>query len=154
MKSRIALLILSLVFSTVATQAQDYKTAIVGTWKCTEVDDSIAVAKARSMMAEAKNFGDSLAAGFVGVFPEMMKEMCPTTTIVIGANGKMKTSTINAKGADKVESATYKLKGNVMMVTLEGKGSTPVAYTIVSVTDKQMVLRISELMVTMTYAKQ
>lgn len=154
MKLRITALMLSLVFATATLNAQDYKTAIVGKWKCTEVNDSLAMAEGMRMLAEAKNFEDSLMAGFVAVVPAMMVELCPSASMEITANGKLKTASTNAKGRKNEETATYKLKGNVMTVTMDADGSKPVPYTIVSVTDKKLVVTISELMVTMTYEKQ
>lgn len=154
MKLRFTLVLLCATLFTAATHAQDYKTAIVGNWKCTEVNDSLAMAEGMKMLAEAKTAADSLVAGFVALVPAMMVEMCPTASMTISGNGKLKTISTTERGKQNEESATYKLKGNVMSVTLDTDKSKPVEYIILSLTDKKLVVSISEFLVIMTYTKQ
>lgn len=152
MKSRIILLILSLVFATATIYAQDNKTAILGAWKCLHINDSLVLAEIDALKLNAKKDEDKMAGAFLEMMVDMMKEKFPGAVLVLEKDGTFKMKSKNNKGKEIEEKGTYTIAGDVLTMNAE-EGDKGLPYKIVTANGKELALMMEQFKLIITFTK-
>lgn len=154
MKQRVTMFVLSMLL-TVATFAQNNKTAIVGTWTGVAVSDSAIQSKLMQTLDTATTDATKLAIAMIGLSAELLKERVIGSTLVFDKKGGFKGKSTTMSGDDLDEKGGYKfLKPDIIEVTTEGENGNTSTYKVLELNDRKMILELLDVTLIMTYEKR
>lgn len=145
MKLRISIFTLAVFFS-LNLLAQDYKTAVIGTWKVVAINDSLAAKSYAKRIAEAKTDEDKfLQEESIDILMKSVKEGLGGSILTLDSKGEL-TMTVKAEnGKNETVNAPYKLNDNLIIVHDQELGKDEHFGIITSIDNKRMIVRMEEL---------
>lgn len=146
------LVVLSLFFTT-ATMAQDNKAAVLGTWKCLYINDSLVIADIDALKQNAKTDDEKMAGAMLEMMVDMMKEKFPGAMLTIEKNGRFKMKSKGNKGKEAVEEGTYTIEGDVFTMR-NGDSEKGAPFKIIAANGKELSLMMEQFKLIMTFVKQ